>query len=105
MYWTWIANFLGGAFLVNAVPHFVNGISGRPFPTPFAKPPGRGDSSPVVNVLWGSFNAVVAWVLLVLVGQFAFHRVEDAVAAAAGGVVLAILLARAFGARHGGQPS
>ncbi len=105
MHWTWIADFFGGAFLVNAVPHFVNGVSGRPFPTPFAKPPGRGDSSPVVNVLWGSLNAVAAWVLLVLVGEAAIHRVGDVVAAEAGGVVLAVLLARAFGARGGGQPT
>jgi len=36
-----VAYFFAGAFLVNAVPHFVNGVSGRSFPTPFASPPGR----------------------------------------------------------------
>jgi hypothetical protein len=36
MHWyTCVAYFLGGAFLVNAVPHFVNGVSVRSFPTPF----------------------------------------------------------------------
>ena len=30
-----VAWFLGGAFLANAVPHFVMGTIGRPFPTPF----------------------------------------------------------------------
>jgi hypothetical protein len=44
-------------------------------------------------------------VLLVLVGEAAIHRVGDVVAAGAGGVVLAVLLARAFGARRGGQPT
>lgn len=28
-----VSYFFGGAFLVNAVPHFVNGVSGRSFPT------------------------------------------------------------------------
>jgi hypothetical protein len=56
----YLAYFLGGAFLVNAIPHFVNGVSGRSFPTPFASPPGKGQSSPMVNVLWGTLNAVVA---------------------------------------------
>ena len=51
-----VAAFLAGAFLANTVPHFVHGISGDPFPTPFAKPPGRGLSSPTVNVLWALLN-------------------------------------------------
>ena len=45
----YVAWFFGGAFLVNSVPHFTNGVSGRPFPTPFAKPPGRGLSPSWVN--------------------------------------------------------
>src|SRR5678815_1820092 len=55
----YLALFFAGAFLVNSVPHFTNGVSGRPFPSPFASPPGQGLSSPVVNVLWGSFNFIV----------------------------------------------
>jgi hypothetical protein len=50
-------------FLANAVPHFVNGVSGDPFPTPFAKPPGKGLSSPIVNVVWALFNLVVGAIL------------------------------------------
>ncbi len=33
--------FFGGAFLVNFMPHFINGITGHRFPTPFASPPGQ----------------------------------------------------------------
>jgi hypothetical protein len=40
-----VAYFFGGAFFVNAIPHFTNGVSGRMFPTPFASPPGKGLSS------------------------------------------------------------
>ena len=55
----YIAYFFGGAFLANTIPHLVNGISGSPFQSPFASPPGEGLSSSMVNVLWGMFNLVV----------------------------------------------
>jgi hypothetical protein len=60
----YFSGFWAGAFLANFVPHFVNGVSGDPFPTPFAKPPGKGLSSPVVNVWWALLNAVLGYVLL-----------------------------------------
>ena len=40
-----VSYLFGGAFLANAVPHFVSGMMGRPFQSPFAKPPGKGLSS------------------------------------------------------------
>jgi len=55
--------FFAGAFLANVVPHFFHGISGDRFPTPFAKPPGRGLSSPTVNVVWSWVNLVIGYVL------------------------------------------
>lgn len=91
------AYFFGGAFLANFVPHFVAGVSGRSFPSPFATPPFRGLSSPAVNVLWGLFNLAVAYALLVVVGGFELRRVAD-VAVAAGGFGLASVgLARKLG--------
>lgn len=60
----YIAAFWAGAFFANVVPHFVNGVSGDPFPSPFADPPGKGLSSPLVNVLWALFNALVGYLLL-----------------------------------------
>jgi hypothetical protein len=60
----YIAAFFAGAFLANLVPHFIHGISGDPFPTPFANPPGKGLSSPLVNVIWACFNLLVGYVLL-----------------------------------------
>src|ERR1700749_1959072 len=59
----YFSGFWAGAFLANFVPHFIKGIAGDPFPTPFAKPPGKGLSSPLVNVLWALFNLVIAYVL------------------------------------------
>ena len=59
----YIACFFAGVFLTNVVPHFVYGISGDRFPTPFANPPGKGLSSPTVNVVWALFNLLVGYIL------------------------------------------
>ncbi len=61
----YLCAFFAGLFLANAVPHFVQGISGNKFPTPFAKPPGKGLSSACVNVIWGLFNAIVGTILFI----------------------------------------
>jgi hypothetical protein len=62
-WYDYIACFFAGALLANVVPHFVHGISGDRFPTPFAHPPGKGLSSPTVNVVWALLNLVVGYVL------------------------------------------
>ena len=59
----YLACFFAGAFLANALPHFFQGISGNAFPTPFSDPPGKGLSSPIVNVLWGMLNFAVGGLL------------------------------------------
>jgi hypothetical protein len=59
----YIACLFAGMFLANVVPHFVHGVSGDRFPTPFAHPPGKGLSSPVVNTVWALFNLVVGYIL------------------------------------------
>lgn len=94
---TWqhgIAYFIGGFFLANFFPHYASGMLGRSFPTPFAKPPFRGLSSPVVNVLWGLFNLAVAYVLLVVVGNLAFARVAEVGTAAMGFGLASLGIAR-----------
>ena len=62
-WYDYIGCFFSGLFLANAVPHFVHGISGDRFPTPFARPPGRGLSSPTVNVVWALFNLAAGYIL------------------------------------------
>jgi hypothetical protein len=98
----YIAYFFGGAFLANAIPHFVNGVSGNPFQSPFAHPPGEGLSSAMTNVLWGFTNAVIAYLLLGKVGTFSLKSTRQVVAAAVGFLLMSIMLARAFGRFHGG---
>jgi hypothetical protein len=63
-WYNYLAAFFAGAFLANAVPHYVKGVCGDKFPSPFARPPGKGLSSPVTNVLWGLFNVVVGYFLV-----------------------------------------
>ncbi len=98
-----IAWFFGGVFLANAVPHWVAGAMGRPFQSPFAKPPGEGFSSSSVNVLWGAFNLAVAYGLLVRVGDFDIRNLADIGSAGAGAVVITLFGARHFGAFNGGN--
>ena len=62
-WYDYVASFFAGLFLTNVVPHFVHGISGDRFPTPFADPPGKGLSSPTVNVVWALFNLAVGYIL------------------------------------------
>jgi hypothetical protein len=62
-WYDYVACFFAGMVLANAVPHFVQGISGERFPTPFSPSTGKGLSSPTVNVVWGLFNLIVGYVL------------------------------------------
>jgi hypothetical protein len=98
-----LSYFFGGAFLANAIPHAVSGMMGRPFQSPFAKPPGEGLSSSTVNVLWGFFNVAVGYVLVCRVGDFELKDIGDAAAFGAGAFLLALLCARLFGRINGGN--
>jgi hypothetical protein len=104
MEWTHaISYFFAGAFLTNAIPHFVSGLMGRPFQSPFAKPPGEGLSSSTVNVLWGFFNIAVAYGLIVGVGTFDPRSALHVVAVGLGSVLIGLFSARLFGRFHGGN--
>src|SRR5580692_4030495 len=98
----YVAYFFGGAFLTNAIPHFVSGACGAPFQSPFAHPPGEGLSSSTVNVLWGFLNLVVGYLLVCRVGTFELRRTPHIVTFAVGVLLMGIMLARSFGRFHGG---
>jgi hypothetical protein len=98
-----LAYFFGGAFLANTIPHLVNGVSGLPFQSPFASPPGKGLSSSTVNVLWGMFNLAVAYGLVIRVSRFDLRRTSHVVALGVGTLLMALMLARTFGELHGGN--
>ena len=86
----YVAYFFGGCFLVNAVPHFVSGVMGRRFPSPFASPPGKGESSPMVNVLWAALNLVIGYLLVFRVGDFLIRDVAGVVSLGVGGLVMTV---------------
>ena len=95
--------FFAGAFLTNGIPHFVSGVMGRPFQSPFAKPPGEGLSSSTVNVIWGFLNFVIGYVLACKVGNFNLHTMDMVVTFGAGVLLMGVLSARLFGRFHGGN--
>jgi len=104
MAWLHYASWLlGGAVLTIAVPHFVSGVMGRPFQSPFATPHGVGLSTSTVNMLWGYFNLVVGYVLLCRVGNFDLRSTTDVVAAGLGVLLIGVMMARMFGRFHGGN--
>ncbi len=87
-----VSYFFGGVFLANAVPHFVSGVMGKPFQSPFAKPPGEGLSSSTVNVLWGFANFVVAYLLIVRVGSFDLHATDHVIAVGVGVLLIGVFV-------------
>jgi hypothetical protein len=94
-WYNYIACFFAGMFLANVVPHFVCGISGDRFPTPFAHPPGKGLSSPTVNVVWALFNLVVGYILF-RVGKVATGETVPFVVFFAGIATISIMLSLRF---------
>jgi hypothetical protein len=93
---SFIASFFAGALLCNCLPHLLCGLLGAPFPSPFAQPRGVGDSSPLVNFLWGAFNLFAGLALLDW-HPLAFGVSGDSLAFVAGFLALGISLSLHFG--------
>ena len=87
-----VAHMFAAFFLVNSVPHFVHGMSGEMFPSPFGSPPGIGLSAPWINVLWGGFNFAVGCGLLWGVGEFRFGANIDTALVFATGLAIGVLI-------------
>ena len=93
----YLAYFAAGAFLANGIPHLVNGISGRRFQSPFASPPGIGESSPLINVTWGMANLILGYILVFGVGNFESGFSWDILVLMVGFICMALILAWHFG--------
>lgn len=98
-WYLYIASFFAGIFLANAIPHLVQGVSGNKFPSPFSKPPGRGLSSPTVNVIWALFNVLVGYVLL-RVGQVNPSNVPSLIVFFIGIAAISIMSSINFQRKH-----
>ena len=99
------AYFFGGLFLANFFPHFIAGMSGVRFYTPFATPPFRGLSSPMTNILYALFNLAMAYTLLVVVGSLELGHVPHVAVSAAGFALWSVQIARAVTKLRGSSPS
>jgi len=95
-WYAYLAYFFAGAFVANGVPHFVHGISGSRFQTPFASPPAVGESSPLVNVIWGLVNFLIGFVLLYGVGDFSLGLNRGLMMAGLGALACSVALAWYF---------
>jgi hypothetical protein len=100
-WYAYLAYLLAGVLLANSVPHFVYGITGRRFQSPFALPPGVGESSAVVNVVWGLVSFFAGYALIFGVGEFAIGLTRSALMVGIGAAVAAIGLALYFGQVRG----
>ncbi|HDR9796784.1 TPA: hypothetical protein QDC59_000321 [Burkholderia cenocepacia] len=98
-----VAYFFCGFFLANAILHVVSGTMGRPFQSPFAKPPGAGLFSSIINVIWGFFNIVVGYLLVCRVGDFHLRNTADAAALGIGALLISLFSVRHFGRFNGGH--
>jgi hypothetical protein len=67
------------------------------FQTPFASPPGIGESSPVVNVLWGFLNLVIGFALLFEFAPKGADVVLEWVFVGLGALLMALFCAWHFG--------
>lgn len=106
MPWHFVAAyFFGGVFLANFFPHFIAGMSGARFYTPFATPPFRGLSSPIVNVLYAHFNLAVAYTLLVVVGSLELDQAPAVAVSAAGFGLWSVFVARSVTKLRGASES
>ena len=92
----YFAYFFGGIFLGNAIPHLVNGISGRKFPTPFANSFGNGPSSSMANVLWAFANLTASYFLIFHVWFFNPYSLRDVGMVGLGFLFISVRLSQSF---------
>jgi hypothetical protein len=94
-WYNYVACFFAGLFIANTVPHFIHGISGDPFPSPFSNPPGKGLSSPTINTLWGLFNLLIGY-LLFRVGKISNVRKGSLLVFFIGIILMSLMLSMTF---------
>lgn len=90
-WYAYVGYFFAGAFLANSVPHFVQGITGHEFQTPFAE-----SSSAMLNVLWGFINLAIGYSIATALGGLSFVFSRQISMTALGIITMAIMLSYAF---------
>jgi hypothetical protein len=102
-WYIYLLQFVSGLLLANGVPHFVQGICGHWFQTPFASPPGVGESSPLVNVLWGFLNLAAGFALIFAFSPKGSDVIAEWALVGLGALVMAVFLALRFGRIRSGH--
>jgi hypothetical protein len=103
-WYSYLVLFFSGMLLANGVPHFVQGVSGQKFQSPFASPRGVGESSPIVNVLWGFANLAVGSALLRSSDWGGSDATAGWLAVGAGFLAAGLYISRHFGRVRGNLP-
>ena len=91
----YVACFSAGLFVCNAIPHLTSGLRGEPLPSPFAKPPGVGNSSAMVNFLWGTSN-LISGVILMSLGSLVLGLNRESAVFGIAFVILGVPMSRHF---------
>ncbi|MEM7087824.1 MAG: hypothetical protein AAF489_16705 [Bacteroidota bacterium] len=97
-WYNYLAAFFAGLFLANFIPHFIQGITGVSFPTPFSDPPGKGLSPAYVNLLWAFFNLTAGYFLL-KAGKISRANKPAIVVCILGFIIMSFLLSYGFSHR------
>ena len=96
-WYSYVLEFVSGLLLTNGVPHFVQGVSGHRFQSPFASPPGVGESSPLSNALWGFANLALGFLLLSFFRPRGPEAAVGWILVGSGVLLAAVLLSTYFG--------
>ena len=94
---TYLAYIIAAFCLANGLPHFFKGVCGERFQSPFAFPPGVGESSPLINVLWALVNFALATLLVGYAGFFALGLNTPTFIFVTAFCFSAVILANVFG--------
>lgn len=97
LWYFYLLQFVCGLFLANGVPHFVQGVSGHRFQSPFATPPGVGESSPLINTLWGYANLTVGATVLWFFRPYGDGAILGWILVGLGVLLMAVMLSTHFG--------
>ena len=82
--------FMIGACIANGIPHYTKGVTGQYHMTVFSKL-----SSPIVNVLWGLFNWLLAFILYLVFNSLIDNFTNlHIIIAIAGGIFISLRLAK-----------
>jgi hypothetical protein len=99
VWYHYLAGLVAGMSLANVIPHYVKGVTGERFPTPFANPPGKGLSSPMTNTIWSLFNLLIGIVLFKF-GKVSFNNELSLVPFFIGFVIITMVSVLNFSNKH-----